>query len=498
MRKGLYCISGFHKGERMHRFSESIYGIGRVTAVVISLCAGLLFQSAGALSAAPDRVKELNFVFLHGMGSNSATTQFLADAIEEQAHTYIDSYQQANPGTVIQINTLQRSYPNNVSVDTWANNVADAVKKHFAGKKDLIIIGHSMGGKAALYAVAHNSGNLSAITSMVVTINSPVKKLNDYHVVGGGSVTNYIRANRLLIDAGIAGSVGAYDSTEDGLKVGTQKHWLAFISAESAPLSPEADYSGVDPFPGDMDDGLVPLSAQYSDGADAVYYGFREHSSVRDNSDVTSIIADQILRYLFGGTLITFIQADAGTFEHHAGSLPIIYRWNDSLGESTGDSGIISHKNKSFFRWQEWEDTVGICAPDKLPGSFLTTRTSIPLLTVLEQARWLNPGAPDDCRISIKTRAAPRSTVTVKWAILQYAKLPVGFRDHYEIKVTNGSSLVEMPEASWLTAELDDIRLEARSQAEGPFHWLKGEFIVYSQIGLERKIINEISYKPSD
>ena len=38
-----------------------------------------------------------------------------------------------------------------------------------------------MGGKAALYAVAHNIGNLADKVAMVVTSNSPIKKLSNYY-----------------------------------------------------------------------------------------------------------------------------------------------------------------------------------------------------------------------------------------------------------------------------------------------------------------------------
>jgi surfactin synthase thioesterase subunit len=89
---------------------------------------------------------------------------------------------------------------NNVDVDTWANNIADAVQKHFTGKRNLILVGHSMGGKAALYAVAANVKDLGNLTAMVVTINSPVKKLDDYHVTGGGSVVNYLHKSRIISD----------------------------------------------------------------------------------------------------------------------------------------------------------------------------------------------------------------------------------------------------------------------------------------------------------
>ena len=167
-----------------------------------------------------------------------------------------------------------------------------------------------------------------------ITINSPVKNLNSYHIVGGGTVANYIRTSRVISDQGVAESLGNYDSSADGLQVGTAKHWLALTSAEPAPLSPEFNFSGLDPYPRDMDDGLVPISAQYAAGADAVYYGEHGHSDFSDYADLTAAVADQVLRYIFGGTIATSAMDSVGTFEHHAGFLPFTYRWNDRLGET--------------------------------------------------------------------------------------------------------------------------------------------------------------------
>ncbi|MBI4188664.1 MAG: alpha/beta hydrolase [Chloroflexi bacterium] len=467
-----------------------------VRLAVIMLCVAQSLGSGLIVGASPLQVKELNFVFLHGMGSTSAPTQLLADTIEERARTYISDFQQANPGTIVQINTLQRSYPNDVDIDKWAQNIADAVEKHFAGKKNLILVGHSMGGKAALYAVAHNIGNLSDRTAMVVTINSPIKYLNAYNVVGGVSVTNYIQANRLISDKGVANSLSSYDSSADGLQVGTNKHWLAFISAESAPLSTQFDFSSLDPFPEDMDDGLVPISAQYSAGADVVYYGEHAHSAFTEEPDVAETIADQILRYLFGGIIETPVLAYSQTFEHHAGWFPLAYHWGDRLGESLGMSGDISHINSSFFKWQEWEDIVGGCSTGNLLSSYQVYLDSFPFLTSTN-IRLSNPGDPTDCRLYVKTRAAPKSRVQARWNTLQYQTLPPEVnRDHYEIKITGGTSLVKIPQASWLTSNTTDTRLQAWSQAEGPFRWFKADVQIYSQQAVRRKLIDEILSQP--
>ncbi len=469
----------------------------RVWLSVITLCLGLFLNQGQVVAANTTQVKELNFVFLHGLGSTSATTQLLADIIEEQAKIYAASYEQVNPGITVRVNTFQRSYPNNVDVVTWANNVADAIKVRFAGKKNLILIGHSMGGKAALYAVAHNIQSLGDITSMVVTINSPVKNLSAYHLTGGDFVSNFIRQGGLIYDQKVTNSLGYYDSSADGLQIGTNKHWLAFISAESAPLSPQYDQPGVDPFPRDMDDGAVPISAQYSAGADTVYYGEYKHGDFETKPSVAGIIADRILRYLFGGTIEVPSLNFQGAFEHHAGWSPLTYRWYDRFGEFPGVSGNISHNNNSFYRWQEWEDIVRGCSPGTLSERYDVRLISFPLLSSISEVRWLNPSDPADCRLYLKTRAAPKSFVRVNWNTAQYQQLPSGFkRSHYEIEVTTSTSLTVIPQASWLTKDMADTRLQVWSRAAGPFHWFKAELRMYYQQTIQRKVIDEIPSQP--
>jgi hypothetical protein len=390
---------------------------------------------------------------------------------------------------------LQRSYPNTVDVKTWSNNVADAVQKYFSGKGSLILVGHSMGGKSALYAAANNP-YLSKITSMVVTINSPVKSLNSYYVTGGGSVTDYLRTTRAIADKGVADSLSNYDSSNDGLQVAKNKHWLAFVSAESAPMNPRYDFSGLDAFPEDMDDGLVPISAQYSSGADVVYYGEHGHSDFGNYTKEAKVVAGNILRYIFGGEIKTSAPMSGGRFEHHAGWLPATYHWNDRLGETSIVIGTISHTNTSLFKWQEWEDVVWGYSAGTIAGTYNVRLTSFPLLSRISQTYWLNPADLTDGQLYIKTWAAPGTKVSLQWKVYKYKPLPPEIvRDHYEIKVTDGTSLVGITDASWLTDNTTDMRINANSKAEGPFHWFKAEFKVFYQQTVMRKLIDDIPYQ---
>ena len=230
----------------------------------------------------------------------TALFNFLKDSLTAQMPAYITNYEYDHPGITVQTDMLLRSYPNEVDIDTWAKNIADAINNHFASKKNLVLIGHSMGGKTALYAVAHNIGGLADKVAMVVTINSPIKNLTDYYYVGGDTALDYWAA-QFVVPKDILESLVNYDSSQDGKWVGTNKHWLAFISAGSSPLSSQFDVGGIDPLPRDMDDEIVPISAQYADGADVVYYGEYAHGDFSKLADVSNYMADQILRYIFGG-----------------------------------------------------------------------------------------------------------------------------------------------------------------------------------------------------
>ena len=115
-------------------FSKISKHLSIIVAVVLCLQVG--FAGTTASAAAP-AVKELNFVFLHGAGGNPCGPQLLSDSILEKLPDYINKYQQANPGVEIKFDMLNRCYPSDVDVQTWAANIADTIDKHFAGKKNL-------------------------------------------------------------------------------------------------------------------------------------------------------------------------------------------------------------------------------------------------------------------------------------------------------------------------------------------------------------------------
>jgi pimeloyl-ACP methyl ester carboxylesterase len=462
--------------------------------IIIGLCLHLVFGSA--VSSAPEetlQVKELNFVFLHGAGGNSCSMQLLEDIIKEKLPEYNFIYEQAHPGTKVEVNTLLRCYPNNVGIEAWANNIAHSISQHLPDKKNLILIGHSMGGKAALYAVAHDIGNLAEKTVLVVTINSPIKSLQNYYFAGGTSAVDYYRTFGALSDSGVSQSVVYYDSSQDGRLVAMDKHWLALIAAESAPLSEQFNVSGVDALPRDMDDNIIPLSAQHSFGADVVYYGEHSHNDFTKEEEVATFLSEQIIHYIFGGYLKCSVPAESGSLEHKAGWLPGTDLWEEVVGEIPAGSGSVQHFNESYTRWQEWEDVVGECLPGGTRSSYQISQVGhFPFLASVEEVHWLND-SPLDCQLYLKTKAAPRNKVEVNWSIYDCGLLPAGTaRHHYEVEITTGTPLTSIKRVSWVSDDPRDLRLRIHSEAESPFRWFKAEWRTYYTEIRYRKLIDEI------
>jgi pimeloyl-ACP methyl ester carboxylesterase len=470
-----------------------------VLIITIALC--LQLSLGGAVNSAPEepvQVKELSFVFLHGGGGNACSMQLLSDIIMEQIPAYILDYESAHPDTEVRASSLLRCYPNDVNLESWANNIAYSIDKYLPDKRNIILIGHSMGGKAAIYAVAHNVGNLAHKAAMVVTINSPINSLQDYYFAGGTSVLDYYGAIGLISDSGVSKSIVYYDSSQDGREVATKNHWLAFISAESAPLSEQFNVGGVDALPRNMDDTIIPLSAQYSFGADVVYYGEHSHNDFTKQEEVATFMAEQILHYIFGGDIECSVSSRNGSFEHKAGWLPGTDLWEDVIGEVLADSGSIQHFNESYTSWQEWEDVVGEGIPQGKRSSYQVNQVRhFPFLGSIEEAHWLNTANPYDCQLYIKTRAAPRTQVEVEWSVYGSGLLSWDIkRNHYEVEITTGTPLTSINRVSWMSDDPHDVRLKIYSQADSPFRWFKAEWRIYSTEVRYRKLIDEIRGLP--
>jgi len=464
--------------------------------LAIGLCLQLVWcLPAQSVTGGLVKVKEFNFVFLHGAGGNACSMQLLADSITEQIPAYIAEYELANPDTEVRVNALLRCYPNDVDIETWADNIAESVDNYLPDKQNLIFIGHSMGGKAGLYAVANDVGGLADRTAMVVTINSPIRSMQQYYFTGGASLLDYYQALGLFSDSGVTDSVIYYDSAEDGRWVAAAKHWLAFISGEGAPLSQQFNVGGVDAMPRNMDDNIIPISAQYTGRADVVYYGEHSHNDFADLDEVAGSMAEQILRYIFGGDIECSVLIRGGNLEHAAGWLPGTDYWKDVVGEVLVSSGSLRHTNDSFFRWQDWEDVVGESPIGSMRSSYrVSISRHFPFVNSIEEARWFAPDDINDCQLYLKTRAAPRSSVQVDWSIYRRGLLPADTsRDHYEVEIATGTPLTTIRYASWLSDDPGDLRLQIGSEAESPFRWFKAEWRVYAKEGRYREVIDEMT-----
>ncbi|MFC1949572.1 esterase/lipase family protein [Chloroflexota bacterium] len=450
--------------------------------LVLVLCVRqAIYNPVEADSESPDKVIELNFVFLHGMGGNPCTFQLMSDQIKDLIPAYIYRYQRMYPGTEIRVDTLSRCYPGYVGIATWAENVVDSINTRFSGKDNIILIGHSTGGKVALYAAARNTGNIADRVAAVVTINSPVRRLNQYYVPGGGPMEDYCRTTLLGSDQGVCNSLAVYDSSEDGLIVSQTKDWLAFVSSEEAPLSRQYDRSGVDVWPRNRDDGIVPLPAQFSDGADVVYYGEYGHSDVALLDEPSRLVADQILRYVFGDPIECSVPVRNGTLEHEADWLLGTDRWYDIVGGVVSSNGSILHKNHLYFQWQEWEDVVGDCSGDDIRAYSYVRLSSLPVLTSIQSAYWFSADDAGDCRLKIRSRMAPLMSVKVDWAVYQSGLLPSDTkRTFYDVEITEGTSLASIRHVAWLHDD-DPCNPLIRiwSEAQSPFRWFKASWRIY-------------------
>ena len=470
--------------------------------VTVALCLQLSFPGSVASAAeGPVEFKGLNFVFVHGAGGSPCRLQLLADTIVEQIPGYILDYEQANPGIRVRVDTLNRCYVDDVDIDTWAGYIARSVDKYLPGEGNIILVGHSMGGKSALHAVANNVGNLADRVALVVTINSPIKSLDGYEVTGGGSILSYCRARWLRSDRGVCESVTYYDSSEDGRWVSGNKHWLAFVSSENSPLSEQFDYGGVDPYPKDMDDGVIPLSAQYSDGADVVYCGEYGHSDSGVLDEVAEFMTGEILQYIFGGSIGCSVFARGGKFGHEASGLLGTDYWQELVGDVLARSGALWHRNQSYTEWEKWKGVAEYYPPTyekyKRSRYEVSRARSSGFFTSIEELRWLEPDNPEDCRFYVRTRAAPRSYIQVDWDIYRRGLLPMGVeRDHYEVEIVAGTPLAGIEDVSWATEDPRDLRLQITSWAERPFRWFEAEWRVYYKENRQRKVIDEIPALP--
>ncbi len=168
------------------------------------------------------------------------------------------------------------------------------------------------------------------------------------------------------------------------------------------------------------------------------------------------------------------------------------------VGEAPAYRGTFSHKNTSFFGWQEWEDIVGGYFPNIHRSSYEANKVdSVPILTGIVESRWVNPDSPGDCRVYLRTRAAPGTTIQVQWNVKCSVLVPRNVqRERCEIEVFTGTPFTGIDVASWVTDEARDARLLVKSHAQGPMRWFKARWRIYSGEARSRKVIDELPGTP--
>jgi parallel beta-helix repeat protein len=258
----------------------------------------------------------VNMVFVNGWNGKATDMANVVTAIGND----LAAYAQSNANTFVEYNYLNKDYGNNYLAD-WASvidqNIEDWDTSAGARHKNLILVGHSFGGKAIIYAVDHTS-QLKDYTKEVVTINSPIKPLLYYYTILGMFTSEavfitWVGAHILgfkMLEA--AWDAMTYDSTTDAQNIVSDYkiEWLAFVSGEEHPAEIGTDNWG-SPFsfltllfPWDMTDGFLPMQAEFLPGvSDTVYYGVKNHCALGSDPDAYNTIAENIVNTLFGTTI---------------------------------------------------------------------------------------------------------------------------------------------------------------------------------------------------
>jgi hypothetical protein len=226
------------------------------------------------------------------------------------------------------------------------------------------------------------------------------------------------------------------------------------------------------------------------------YYGKYGHSDFPYDKKLADFMANEILKYIFGGVIECSVFTQTGTFEHHASGLLGTDNWEDIAGDIQGWSSSIWHRNNSYFLWQTWEDVLEYQPPTyeySQRSRYVVSLSKLPdRLSSIEELRWLVPDDPYDFRIYVRTRAAPRGSLQLDWEVYRWGLLPEGMkRNHYEVKVIGGTSQAGVNGSAWASDIPRDIGVRISSWAENPYRWLKAEWKVFQEENRQRKIIDE-------
>ncbi len=252
----------------------------------------------------------IHVLFLHGMPETPNVLMPLKDVMSDLFSSYDIDFDYWYP-----------HLPDSESVDTWAGNVAEEISD-WNPSGNIVIVGVSMGGKVAVHLTADESFGVQDRIDSVITINSPLTSFDRYcnAFFGyqypsfllpfmGTTVMNYSKPDGFI-------DVITVDSSSEAAWIASEKELLNFISGEPFPADPLFDAGFGDMFPRVLDDGTVPLPAQYINQGTVVYYGVKQHESVfRDLEEggARDIIAETIVNFLRGDSIMQSSKIDFGS-----------------------------------------------------------------------------------------------------------------------------------------------------------------------------------------
>lgn len=271
--------------------------------VALFLCI-MIMLSLQPVSTGQHHSKDtIHILFLHGMPETPNVLMPLQERISE---LFLD-------------NDLILDYryphlPDTESVDTWAANVAREIDI-WDPTGPIVIVGLSMGGKVAIHLTSNEEFGVQDRIDSVITINSPLKSFDQYFNAFfgyhyplwllpfmGKTVLGYDTSDGFI-------DVITLDSTSEANRIADEKNLLCFISSETATNDPDG-FGGM--FPRDLDDGTIPLKAQYVDNATVMYYGEKAHEAVFRDEESTEIIAHTIIDFLRGLPVMHSVQIKNG------------------------------------------------------------------------------------------------------------------------------------------------------------------------------------------
>ena len=252
----------------------------------------------------------IHILFLHGMPETPNVLTPLKDEMSDLFSSYD-----------INLDFCYPHLPDSESVDTWAGNVAEEII-NWNPSGNIVIVGLSMGGKVAVHLTAEESFGVQDRIDSVITINSPLKSFNRYYNAFfgyfypsfllpfmGTTMMNYSKPDGFI-------DVITFDSSSEAVWIASEKELVNFISGEPSPEERLFDGGFGDMFPRVLDDGTVPLPAQYINQGTVVYYGVKQHESVfRDLEEggARDLIAETIVNFLLGDSIMQSSKIDFGS-----------------------------------------------------------------------------------------------------------------------------------------------------------------------------------------